>query len=169
MNKALYIIGIFFAIVFFFVIGFYIVDVHDARMDYVYSSTSYGYETYSSYSYDSSNANSLTEEAGFVSLFFFLSFAAIDLLGLLKVKTKTAKVMSIIGLTFTGLFIFWDFAMISSPGSLSFDEVGMGFLLYSFIMLAFCIVGVVQSFQYSKKQREAALAQANNGADALDS
>ena len=169
MNKALYIIGIFFAIIFFFVIGFYIVDVNDARMDYVYNTTSTGYETYSSYNYDSGNANSLTEEAGFISLFFFLSFAAIDLLGLLKVKTKTAKVMAIIGMTFTGLFIFWDFAMISSPGSLSFDEVGMGFLLYCFIMLAFCIVGVVQSFQYSKMKRLQAIAQANNGGDALDS
>ncbi len=150
MNKALYIIGIFFAIVFFFICGFYIVEVNDARLVDLYSSSSYGYDSYSSYSYDFGIADSLTEEAGFVSLFFFLSFVAIDLLGLLKVKTKTTKVMSIIGLAFSGLFIVWDFAMISSPGSISFHEVGMGFLLYCVIMLAFCIVGLIQSFQYAK-------------------
>ena len=149
MNKAFYIIGIVFAIIFFFVCGFYIADVNSARSLEILSSYS-SYDSYSSYSYGSGIAESLTEEAGMISIFFFLSFMVIDLLGLMKVKTKTTKVMAIIGLAISALFLLWDFAMISSPGSMSFDEVGMGFLLYCFIMLAFCIVGLVQSVQSAK-------------------
>ncbi|MCR9174311.1 MAG: hypothetical protein NXI10_17570 [bacterium] len=168
MNRAFYIVGIVFSVIFFFVCGYYIAEVHDARMMDLFASGPYGsYDLYSSFG--SGIAESLTEEAGMVSLFFFLSFITIDLLGLLKVKTSTAKVMSIIGLAISGIFLLWNFAMLSSPGSLSFDEVGVGFLLYCFIMLAFTIVGLIQSVKYAKNQGQGTTAQVKEQVDVLDS
>ncbi len=166
MNKAFYIAGIVFSIIFFFICGFYIAAVNEAHyIDYL----SYSYDSYSSYSYGSGIASSLTEEGGMISLFFFLSFIVIDLLGLIKVKTTTMKVMGIIGLSISGIFLLWDFAMISSPGSMSYDEVGIAFLLYCFIMLAFCIVGLIQSVKFAKMQKKGTSASVSSNEDMLDS
>lgn len=128
---------------------------------YTYNS----YSSYNTYSYGSNLSSSLTEEAGLISLFFFLAFIAIDLLGLVKVKTKTMKVMAIIGLAISGLFLLWNVAMLTSPGSLSFDEVGLGFMFYSLIMLAFCVVGLVQSIRFVKMKKNSVV----SGKDILDS
>ena len=151
MNKAFYIAGILLSIIFFFVSAFYISEVDYARFqDFQYYLNSYDTYNYMSYSSFSSAADDLTMEVGTISLLFFAAFIAIDLLGLIKVKTKTTKVFSIIGLSITFIFILWDFAVLSSPGAMSFDEVGAAWLLYAIVMLAFCIVGTVQSFRYSK-------------------
>lgn len=154
MNRAFYIIGIVFSVIFLFVVSYYIAEVSKARIDDLFSSfNNYSYDSYSSYSsYSSSGrAEAYTSEAAMWSLFFFLVFIAIDLLGLLKVKTKTTKVLSIIGLSISGIFLLWNFAVMSSPGSLSFDEVGPGWAFYCLIMLAFTIIGLVQSVRYSKR------------------
>lgn len=166
MNKAFYIVGIVFSVVFFFVSAYYIAAVDEARyLDFV----SYSYGSYNSYSYGSSVASSLTEEGALIALLFFLVFAAVDILGLLKVKTKTAKAMSIIGLSITGLFLLWDLAMMSSPGSMSFDEVGVAFLLYCLIALAFSIVGLIQSVRYSAMVRGGTAPNNGQERDILDS
>ena len=166
MNRAFYIVGIVFSLIFFFTCGFYVVAVEDARyVDFM----SYSYSSYNSLSYDSSISASLTEEAAYISLFFFLCFAAIDILGLVNVKTKTIKVMGLISVSITGLFLLWDFAVISSPSSISYDEVGVAFLLYCLMMLAFCIVGLIQSINYVHKQKKEITNNAKGTGDTLDS
>lgn len=176
MNRAFYIVGIVFSIVFLFVGGYYAEEVDMAKWDSFYSSLSssydYGYN-YSSYSYDY-RADDLTVAAALWSLFFFLCFIVIDLLGLLKVKTKTMKVFAIISLSLSGIFLLWDFAVMASPGSLSFDEVYPGWVLYCLIMLAFSIVGLVQSVRYHKSQLGGGVAtssttSSNETKDLLDS
>lgn len=151
MNRAFYIVGIVFSVIFMVVTGYYAEEVDSAKMYDLFSS--YSYDSYSSYSsyYSSGLAESYTSEAATWSLFFFLSFIAIDLLGLLKVKTTTVKVLSIIGLSLSGIFLLWNFVVLSSPGSVSFDEVAPAWIFYTMVMLAFTIIGVVQSSRYYSK------------------
>lgn len=175
MNKAFYIVGIVFAVIFSGVISYYSEEVSNARFDSFwndYSSySSYGYDDYSYSYYDSSNDEDLTVEAALWSLLFFLSFATIDLLGLLKVKTRTVKVMSIIGLSLTGIFLLWNFGVMSSPGSMSFNEVAPGWSFYAMAMLATSIVGLVQSVRYAKRQAQGVTVKEQNdtSSDLLDS
>lgn len=150
MSKVLYIIGIVLAVVFFILNGYYSGEVSDARFDALFSSYDYSYSSYSSYSYNGS-ASDITVEAGVWSLVFILFFIAMNLVGLIKVKTKTSKVLTIIGLSFSGILLFWDFAMIASPGSISFDEVSPAWVFYILMILAFAIIGLVQSIRFSKK------------------
>lgn len=153
MNKAFYIVGIVASVILFAVTVHYASEVDQVRLQELldsFSSYDYGYPSYSSTSY-ASEADDLTMEAGLISLIFFLLFLAIDILGLIKIKTTTTKVLSIIGMSVTGIFILWDFGVLSSPGALSFDEVGIGWLLYCFIMLAFSIVGLIQSVRFEKR------------------
>lgn len=157
MNRAFYIVGIVFSVIFMGIISNYSEEVSNARFDSFwndYSSySSYGYDDYSYSSYTSySNDDEITFEATLWSLFFFLCFGAIDLLGLLKVKTRTVKVLSIIGLSLTGIFLLWNFLVMSSPDSMAFDEVAPGWSFYAMVMLAFTIVGLVQSVRFARRK-----------------
>lgn len=171
MSKVLYIIGIVFAVIFIGVCGYYAEEVSDARLDYLFSSYNYSYSSYSSYSYIGS-ASDITVEAGVWSLVFILFFIAMNLVGLIKVKTKTSKVLTIIGLSFSGILLFWDFAMIASPGSISFDEVSPAWVFFILMMLAFSIVGLIQSIRFSKKElqmRTSSSSVSTESKDLLDS
>lgn len=161
------------SVVFMFVIAHYSAEVSSARLDYlfsdIYNYSSYGYDSYSSYS-SSREYEDLTFDAALWSMIFFLLFIAIDLLGLLKIKTKTTKVFSIIGLSISGIFLFWNFGVMSSPGSMSFDEVSPGWMFYSLIVLAFSIIGLVQSIRYQKKITNATVSNSEaSTSDLLDS
>jgi hypothetical protein len=92
-----------------------------------------------------------TEEGALVSLFFFIFFITTFLLGLTRIKRVVNKVLSIIGLVLSALFLLWDLVMLSSPSNLSFDEVGIGFLFFMPVIVAFSIVGIVQSDRYKKQ------------------
>ena len=156
MKIAVNIIGIVFSIIFLIVIAYYIGEVSDARMQSIFSSYSASdsyYSSYTPYSYSSDSYSSITEEGGIVSMFFFLFFIFQFIFNLKKVKTTTSKVLSIIGLSFAGIFILWDLLMISDGGSLSFDEVGVGFVLFCLISFSFSIIGLVQSFVHDKKMK----------------
>lgn len=149
MNKAFYIAGTALSVIFIFVCAYYASEVSSARIMSVF-------EAIDSFDFSTplySSAEVLTEEAGIVIIFFLLFFLATDLLGLLFVKTKTTKVMSIIGISLCSLFLIWDLLMLSSPGGISFDEVGPVFLLYGLLVLAFNIVGIVQSVRYSNRNK----------------
>ncbi len=161
--KALYIVGIVLSVIFLFVIGFFIAEVESARYMSYYNSYDSYYNSYSSYD----NGSDDTMMAGIVSFFFFAFFILSAILGLIKVKTTTNKVFSIIGLSISGVFLLWNFLMMSSPGSLSFDEVGVGFAFYCFIMLAFMIVGLVQAIKYAKSN--GVVASSVSSTDMLDS
>lgn len=155
MKTAINITGIAFSIIFGIVILYYIGLVHDARMESLFSSinsySSSPYSTYTPYSSSSDSASSLTEEGGLICLAFFLFFLFTNIFNLIKVKTKTNKVISIIGLSLTGIFTLWNLLMITDSGALSFDEVGVAFLLYCFVLLAFAIISTVQCSVHSKK------------------
>lgn len=156
MSKVLYIIGIVFAVVFIGICGYYAEEVSDARMDYLFSSYNYSDYAYGGYnSYSSSSYSDLTVEAALWSLVFVLFFVAMNLLGLIKVKTKTSKVLSIIGLSFSAIILFWNFGLLTSPGAMSFDEVSPAWVFYSLMMLAFAIIGLVQSIRYVKRIQDA--------------
>ncbi len=150
MNKAFYIVGIVFGFIFMCVTGYFMAEVAVARsMEFISSMNSYS--TYSSYSSVYSGfAESATSTAAMVSIFFFLLFITVDLLGLMKVKTKVVKVFAIIGLSLSGIMLLWDILVLADPGAISFDEVGGAFIFYSLIVIAFSIVGLVQSIRFSK-------------------
>ena len=154
MNKAFYISSIALSFIFLCVCGYYIGEVESARSaefsSYLNSYTdtyNYGYSSYNPYE---GYADEYTTEAAIVSIFFFLFFIATDILGIAKIKTTTIKALGIIGLCLSGLMLMWDFLILSSPSSLSFDEVGGAFAFYALIILAFSIVGLVQAVLYSK-------------------
>jgi hypothetical protein len=147
MMRGLYITSLVISVVFFIVTCYYIQEVHSARMSALYESlNSYSDDPYSSFSsYD--RDNEITQEGGFVGLGFFLFYAVLQILTFAKLKTKTMKVLTIIGISFTGIMILWDALMISSPGGISLDEVGPAWLLYIVIMISFGIVGTIHAFR----------------------
>lgn len=147
--KALYIVGIVLSFIFMFVIGYFIQEVESAR-----SFNYYNYNNpYGSYNYNSyyNNGSEDTMMAAIISFFFFTFFIFTSIIGMIKVKTITNKVFSIIGLSISGIFFLWNLLVMFSPSSLSFDEVGGGWGFYSLVMLAFMIVGLVQAVKYSKR------------------
>ena len=163
MNKALYIIGIVFSVLFLIVCGYYVSAVSMARLADLFATS---YDPFSSeYSRLSSDmASRLTVQAACISLFFFLFFIVADVFGVLRVKTRTMRAMGVTGIVLGLIFLIWDFVVLSSPGALSFDEVGLWFMLYSFIAMAFSIVGLIQSIRFSSQHHTP-----NTGADLLDS
>ncbi|MNJ86264.1 hypothetical protein D3C87_37550 [compost metagenome] len=142
MTKALYISSLVLSVLFGVVIIYYIDWVRSTRYSFWYSGTDY---------YGRSEAGIRTEEAAWVSLLFFSFFVTTFLLGLIKIHRVTNKVLSIIGLSLSALFLLWDLAMLSSTESLSFDEVGVGFFFFVPVVLAFSIVGIVQAGRYKKQ------------------
>lgn len=162
------------SVVFMFVTAYFSEEVSSARLDYlfsdIYNYSSYGYDSYYNSFSSARDYEELTFSAAIWSMLFFFLFITIDLLGLLKVKTKTTKVLSIIGLSFGGIFLLWNFAVMASPGSLSFDEVSPGWIFYSLMVLAFSIIGLVQSVRFQKKMSTSTVS--NSGvstSDLLDS
>ena len=143
MSRAFSIVAIVFGIILIILTIFYADEVRSARYN---SWDSYSFESYGSYS-DSNEDDKLTQEMGFISAGIFALFLFTYILYLVKVKTKTMKVFSIIGLSLTGIMLLWDFAMIASPGGISFTEVAPVWLLYSLIAIAFAIVGTIHSFR----------------------
>lgn len=122
--------------------------------DYSYDDYSYDDSYYSSYDY--SYADMYEEEAeegtqlgGIVSVVFMLISAAIFLLALMKIKTKTMKVVSIIGLALSGIFLIWGFLPMTSPSGISFDEVGPAFGLAGIALLGLDVVGIIHAFKTS--------------------
>ena len=134
-------------------------EYNDMWLDeYLYSSYDYSYDDTYDYSYDygyddsyyyEEMADSATRMGGFISLAYMLISAAAFLLALLKIKTKTMKVISIIGLSLAGLFLLWSFMPISSPGAAGFDEVGGAFGLAGIALLGLHVVGMIHAFKTS--------------------
>jgi len=151
MMRITYILSILVSLFFCLMIFDYIVRVHDARQDQLWemmNNYSSGADSYSSYSsYDDERDNRLTAEAGLMSLFFFLFFLALGILTLIKLKTKTMKIISIIGLALTVIMSVWSMVMMGSPGAISFDEVGIVWVLYTVIFLTFSVIGTIHAFK----------------------
>ncbi|MEX1001878.1 MAG: hypothetical protein WDZ35_07175 [Crocinitomicaceae bacterium] len=91
------------------------------------------------------SAKEYSMEASLIVLLFILYFLFVNIANLSKVKTVTAKVMGIIGLSIVGLGFLFNLLVISSDGAASFDEVGVAWVILGLIMIAFSIVFLVQS------------------------
>lgn len=147
--RIFYIVAMCLTIAFFSVCGYYSEQVSSAKYnayDYSYNSSDpYSYNSYNNYDY--SKDDGITQEAGYITMAFFLMYVVLYLLSIIKIKTTTMKVFSIIGLSLTGIFMIWDSIMISSPSSISFDETAPGWIFYGVVMLAFLIVGTIHSFR----------------------
>ncbi len=172
MKQAVNIVGLAFTLIFSIVIFYYAEEVSDAKLDSLFSSMS-SYSSYSSpYSYYSSFESNLddelTEEAGWISLIFIAYFIFQFIFNLLQVKTKTNKVISIIGISLSGIWLAWDLMMIGSPGALSFDEIAPGFLFYVMAVIAFSIIGLVHVGIYKRKYAPQAMHTPPQNADVLD-
>jgi len=152
--KVLHIIAIVLTLGFIIADLYYMAEVSSARYssyDYSYSSDPYGYSGYNDYySYD--NDDDITEEAGAVTMAFFVLFAALGILSLIKIKTTTVKVFSIITLSLTLIIMLWCGLMISSPGHISFDEVGPAWVIYGLFILSYTIIGTVHAFKVKDSQ-----------------
>ncbi|MBI4929945.1 MAG: hypothetical protein HY841_04220 [Bacteroidetes bacterium] len=152
MMRITYILAIVVSLFFGVLILDYIVRVNAARSEQLYemmnSYSSGSEDSYNSYnSYDDERDNRLTSEAGMMSLFFFLFFLALGILTLIKLKTKTMKIISIIGLALTVIMSAWNAVMMGSPGAISFDEVGIVWVLYAVVLLTFSIIGTIHAFK----------------------
>jgi len=119
-------------------------------MSYSSYDTYDSYDSYDPYSYDFEHeADEATQVGGVISVIYMLISAVVFMLALMKIKTQTMKIMSIIGISISGLFLLWAFLPMTSPGSVSFDEVGPAFALAGVALLAFNIVGMIHAFKTS--------------------
>ncbi|OFX28356.1 MAG: hypothetical protein A2X08_10785 [Bacteroidetes bacterium GWA2_32_17] len=148
MMRVFYLIAITLTIGFFVADFYYAEEVSHARYssyDSMYNSSDPYGSGYNSYDY--SKDDDLTVEAGFVTMGFFLMCVVLYILSLVKIKTTTMKVFSIIGLSLTGIMILWDGVMIASPSGISFNEVVPGWIFFGVVMLAFMIIGTIHAFK----------------------
>jgi len=148
MMRVFYLIAITLTIDFFVADFYYAEEVSHARYssyDSMYNSSDPYGSGYNSYDY--SKDDDLTVEAGFVTMGFFLMCVVLYILSLVKIKTTTMKVFSIIGLSLTGIMILWDGVMIASPSGISFNEVVPGWIFFGVAMLAFMIIGTIHAFK----------------------
>jgi len=144
--KALNIIGLVLVIVLFFVTGVYINETSSARWsDYSYDSYSYLY---------SGRAADVTMEAASIMLLFMFFYIGAMIANLVKVKTTTTKVMSIIGLSFSLIILLINLVVLAEPSNLAFDESGGFFIIYGILMLAFFIVFLVQSVTHKNRDQK---------------
>ncbi|NRA11003.1 MAG: hypothetical protein HRT57_03495 [Crocinitomicaceae bacterium] len=150
MSKSIYTIGIGLSVIFFLVCGYYFIEAEKATVimygNYTYleqASRDYGFEL-------GPGRDELSTQVGLLSLLFLGYFIFMNITGLRKVKTKSMKTSSIIALSLTGIILLWNFAMLSSPGAMSFDEIGMAWLGYCVVMFIIAIIGFGQSSKYNK-------------------
>ncbi len=117
------------------------------------------YEMISSYSTDSSGEDSseydryeseaadATRVGAIFSIIVLAFLNTTYFLSLLKIKTKTMKVISIIGLSLGGILMLFSFMPMSSPRNCSFDEVGAFYAIFGIVSLTFSIIGTIHSFR----------------------
>jgi hypothetical protein len=146
--KIMNIIGLVLVVIAFTVIGYYINEVNEASWRYW---SNYDYDSYN-YSYP--GYSSTTTEAALAMIPFTVFFIFAYIWNMIKVKTMTTRVMSIIGLSFSLLIVLVNLAVLASPGALDFTESGGFFLIYHIINLAFFIVLLVQSVRFENRTVE---------------
>ena len=134
--------------------------VSEARMEYIFSDFSFSSISYSK----------ITEEAALSTGIIFCFFIFMFLFGLLRVKTRTSKVLSIIGGVLSFCFVVWAIVVFMSPSAISFDEVFFVWLLFSLIVISFSIVGLIQSVRFRRMIKSGQVAvKSTESIDLLDS
>jgi hypothetical protein len=145
--RVFYIIGI--VLAFFFIIIMAVGTVGTKKERYRYSSN---YDTFE-YEYSTPAYVESTNIAVGISMVYFVFALTLYILSLVIVKTVTARVFSIIGLSLTLIMLIWGIIVLGNPTSISFDEVGGAWILYGLITLSIAIVGTAQAFQFHNKKR----------------
>ena len=153
MMRAFHIIGIVLSVVLFVVCIYYVNETSYARWgewdaEY-FNDTGYGYDYYTGPS-----SASLTQMAAGISTLLTGFFLASYILSLIKIKTMTSKVLSIIGLCLGGITFLFGLAVMAEPSGMTYDESGAMWAIFSVIALAFSIVLLVQAVIASKKETE---------------
>ncbi|HEU4719469.1 MAG TPA: hypothetical protein VFU15_16615 [Bacteroidia bacterium] len=82
-----------------------------------------------------------------ISVVYFLLMEAVFLAGLVKIKTQTMKIFSIIGMSLAGFFLACSFLPLNNPVSEPFDQVVPALMIASVVFLAFSIIGTVHAFK----------------------
>lgn len=143
--KILYIVSLVLTLL-FGALDFYYIEMYqqlwlnDLFSDIYSSDYSYDY-------YDDSyfQMRDLTFQAAGVSILFVVFYILTFSFTLSKIKRLTAKVMSIIGLSFAGIMFLLLLLPLGDPGAISWNEFGPAIIIFVLIMLAFCIVNLVQA------------------------
>ncbi|MCB9222824.1 MAG: hypothetical protein R2780_10835 [Crocinitomicaceae bacterium] len=143
--RGLNIIGIIMSILLFPLVFYYMIEVSQARWR--------SWDIWDTgFSYTGPSAADLTFEGALFLLAITLFMVFQNIFNMAKVKTTTAKVLGIIGVSLVGLALLFNMLMISSPDNVSFDEGGPLWFMVALLMLAFSIVFLVQSVMYHKKK-----------------
>jgi hypothetical protein len=92
----------------------------------------------------------VTQQGSAAGLLFTVFYILLYSFTFKHIRTSTAKVMSIIGLCFSGLVFLVTLFAVANPGAVFFDEYVMIFVGYALIMLAFSIVNLVQATRFKQ-------------------
>ena len=90
------------------------------------------------------NQEGYTLTAAVITIFLSIYFLVINPINLIKIKTVTSKVFSFFSICLSVGFIFWSILMMQKPGHISFDEVGIAFVGFSFWMVTSSIIQIYQ-------------------------
>ena len=142
--KAINIIGIILSVAILPVCVYYLEETSHARRA--------SWDFFNEYSnYTGPSAAQVSLEAGLICALFGGYFIYQIIMNLVKVKTMTSKVMSIIAISLIGLAFLINLIFIVSDGGATYDEGGQIWVIAGIIMLAFSIVFLVQSVMFAKK------------------
>ena len=143
--RGLNIIGIIISILLFPLVIYYIEEVNTARWR--------SWDIWDTgFSYTGPSAADLTFEGALFLLGITLFMVFQNIFNIVKVKTMTAKVLGIIGVSLIGLALLYNLLMLAEPRNVSFTEGGPLWLIVGLLMLAFSIVFLVQSVIWHKKK-----------------
>jgi len=98
---------------------------------------------YNSGSYD--EIKSISFNSSIMSLPFIIFYLIIFSVSFKHIKTNTAKVMNILGLSFSALVFLIVLLPIIDSGKISFEELSYLLIPYLFAIIAFCIVNLIQA------------------------
>ena len=147
MMRAINIIGIVASVAAFLVAIYYIEETSSAR----WRSYDFYWDYDNDYSYTGPSAADVTIEGGLFSLLFTLYFVMVNIVNLIKIKTMTTKVLSIIGISLNGILLIVNLVSIVFSHDAHYDEsTGPAWILFSPIILGFSIVYLVQSVKWPK-------------------
>jgi len=89
--------------------------------------------------------DSLTAKAGMFSLVIMIFYELLHVFTLMKLKTTSMKVLSIIGLVITAAMLGFSILMFAFPGQVYFDEVVLAWYAYAVLILGYSIIGLIQA------------------------
>lgn len=72
-----------------------------------------------------------TLEIGYWTIIVVLCFLTIHILGIVMRNKRNNRPLSFFGIFISTIVLFWDLLMLTSPTSISFDEVYLAWILFS--------------------------------------